>query len=78
MAYYRQPGEPFHGDPLVELLAELEDALNYIEECARQGKLTAWGASEIDLKLRECVQIMEQDAKRKRIESLVLAYQAED
>lgn len=67
MRVYRQPGEPFNGDPVAELMAELEDGVNYTEESARQDRLTAWAASEIDLKLRECAEILEGDAERKRL-----------
>jgi hypothetical protein len=69
MAYYRQPHEPFNGNPVVELLAEIEDGINYVEEGARQGLLTAWGASELDAKLRECVAILEADQKRRLYET---------
>jgi hypothetical protein len=62
---YRQPDAPFIGDPKHELLEELADGSNYTDECARQDALTAWAASEIDIRLRECAAILEADAERK-------------
>ena len=34
---YRKADEPFQGDPMLELHAELLDAINYLNEAERQG-----------------------------------------
>lgn len=37
----RSPDAPFVGDPLIECYSEFIDALNYLDEAARQGKEVA-------------------------------------
>jgi hypothetical protein len=64
--YRQSPDEPFVGDPRAELMEEIEDALNYVEECARQTTITAWAASEIEQRLRECVHALAVDVERMR------------
>ena len=67
--HYRGGFGDFVGNPLDELIQELEDGLNYVEECARQGSLTAWGAGTIDEKLRECVHVIATDVEKQRRET---------
>lgn len=37
LPHYRQPGQPFVGDPIEELIDELVDSLNYLGVARRQG-----------------------------------------
>jgi len=41
MSEYRKPGEPFQGDPLLELFDELLDAYSYCAEAEKQGRPVA-------------------------------------
>lgn len=63
----KSPGDPFNGDPVRELLAELEDALNYAEECARQGRLGEWAVNQLDLLLRQSVYTLSVGLQQERL-----------
>lgn len=67
LKYRSDPSEPFNGNgkrATDHMLEEVADALNYNEQAARDGDVTAWAACEIEVHLHAIVQILEADVLR--------------
>lgn len=66
--YRSHPDEPFNGQgrrAVDHLLDEVADGLNYTSQAAINREVTAWAAGEIDMKLREIVEILDADVRRR-------------